>query len=150
MVVATPFTLTASAGTFGSTAKPIFDNTARLWRCTDANSLPFNVADLDETGSVAVNFVLCDGFPNPTVPVFMQLFTSAERQAIRAKVANTGSPDEVLNDWWAILQDQRTLAVALPGPNQPGLGAQQAIEYLAEAGLIASGRVAQILAGQMQ
>lgn len=130
---------------FTTSADPVWR--AGIWWCGDQN---FQDLAEDEYEVEALNPVICEGFPNPLVPVFLQLFTSTERQAIRAKVANTGAPDPILNDWWAILQDPRTTAVALPGPDQPGLGAQQAIGYLASAGFIASGRVAEILAGHMQ
>lgn len=81
-------------------------------------------------------------YPSVTVPAFMLLFTSPERQGIRAKVADTGAPDHTLNDWWAILQDQRTVVVDLDS-NSTWL----ALQYLEAAGFLGSGRAAIIRTG---
>lgn len=81
-------------------------------------------------------------YPTVTIPAFMLLFTSAERVSIRAKVANTGSPDATLNDWWAILQDSRTLTVDLNSN-----GSLLALQYLASQRYIESNRVDLIRSG---
>lgn len=83
--------------------------------------------------------------PEPPAPAifrvdFMQLFTSAERVAIRKAVKpEHATYDEVVEDWWLILQEIET--VDLGHANTIA-----AVNYLEAAGFIDTGRAAIILA----
>ena len=72
---------------------------------------------------------------------FMLLFTPAERVAIRTKVADTNSPDAVLNDWWAILNDPQ-----LEGVDLHGAACAASLSYLVSVNLLTTQRRAAILA----
>ena len=87
--------------------------------------------------------------PEPAAPVypkvspveFKLLFTSPERVSIKAARAT----DQVIEDFFDIVNDPRLTHVDL------GLkSTQDAIGYLAQQGLIAEARVAEILQGQVQ
>ena len=72
---------------------------------------------------------------------FMLLFTPAERVAIRAKVADTGTPDAALNDWWAILHDPQLEKVYLGRQST-----KDALAYLVSTSLLTAERRTAILA----
>ena len=82
--------------------------------------------------------------PAPVVPPsvsaieFKMLFTSAERIAAKASV------DPIIVDLWELLNDPRTTTVNLALKST-----QDALDYMTYLGLIAPGRKAEILLGQV-
>lgn len=111
------------------------------------------VPDLAKNGDVWDGTTLTPGEPPSPPPApsndklltrsqFMLRFTSAERVAIRAKVADTGAPDAALNDWWAILHDSEFEGVHTTATPH----AKNALLYLVSINLLEADRVAEILA----
>lgn len=111
-----------------------------IWECGS-----FRITD---TTGTAYEVVEPAAVPPKVSPVeYKLLFTSAERIAIAAAKNGNGTnpPDPVLQDLYAILDDPRLTVVDL------GLqSTQDALSYLETQGLIAAGRKAEILAGQIR
>lgn len=81
-------------------------------------------------------------------PTFLLLFTGAERVAIRAARAYTGSTAAqkqiaaVLDDWFKIIEDPRLISIDVANPST-----RDGLAFLVSAGLITAERKAEIEAG---
>ena len=122
-------------------ANPVYDPGERLWRCGTARFL-----DVDGRTYEPV--------PDPPArlqvsrPEFKQLLTSSERIAIRTARAYSGTDAQAvaikagLDDLFDILDDPALTYVDLTLPTTAA-----GVQLLAQAGLIAPERVAEILQG---
>lgn len=77
-------------------------------------------------------------YPVVTPETFLMFFTSAERIAIKRLVPT----DEVIDDWWSIVNNPKLTEVDLNLES-----AREAIDYLITLGILTEARKAEILAG---
>lgn len=111
--------------------EPVPDNVKQGWVRTDGQWAPPEPAPQPE--------------PEPTYPQlarvqFKMLFTSQERIAIK----NARATDEVLDDFYDLLEDPQLTYVDLSLQSN-----RDAVGYLAQQGHIAPERVPEILSGQL-
>jgi hypothetical protein len=109
----------------------VYDNTVRGWRVGDA---------VYSDGDKAYTLVDADQKPpKVTVIEYKMLFTSTERIAVKA------STDPVIIDLQELMNDPRTVNVDLSLQS-----ISDALDYMTALGLIAPGRKAEILTGQVR
>ena len=121
-----------TGATVSNTKTANFNPTNFQWLC-DGGAI---VQDTDPQG---LKFV--DPAPTVSVTTFLLLFTTPERVAVRAAVAT----DPTISDWWSVLNDPRTTTVDMSLSGVSG-----ALAYLTAKGILAAGREAEILIGQLK
>ena len=127
----------------GATSDPDFSPTAQQ-RVFEAPS-DFDIAESAQWAFDGSGLVHTPPVPPPVIPPkvspveFKLLFTAPERIAIKT------STDPVIQDFFEIVNDPRLTEVNLALPST-----QDALGYLAQQGLIAEARIAQIVLGEIK